>query len=113
VILKKRTFAVCAVALMVVIASVVRMNARVIQVRPSQNPRQNVKAYNSIIYMLSVACAALILNACETTGPVAASAQPRNLDQILPDRAPTFGNDLERLPNPGMLMTRSSLASVH
>ena len=52
VILKKRTFAVCAVALMVVIASVVRMNARAIQVRPSQNPRQNVKAYNSIIYML-------------------------------------------------------------
>ena len=89
------------------------MNARVIQVRPSQNPRQNVKAHNSIIYMLSVACAALILNACETTGLVAASAQPRNLDQILTYRAPTLGTDLETLPNPGTLMTRSSLASVH
>ena len=72
-----------------------------------------MKAYNSIIYMLSVACAGLILNACETTGPGAASAPPPNSGQVLIYRVPTFGTDLERLPNPGMLMTRSSTASVH
>ena len=74
---------------------------------------KNVKAYNSTVYMLSVACAGLILNACETTGPVAASAPRLNSNQAGIYRAPISGADLERLPNPGMLMTRSSTASVH
>jgi hypothetical protein len=75
--------------------------------------KPNVKAYNSIIYMLSVTCAGLILNACETTWPGAASAPPSDSGQALTYGDPTFGNDLERLPNPGTLMTRSSTASVH
>ena len=63
--------------------------------------------------MLSVACAGLTLNACEATGPDAASAPPPNSGQAGIYRVPTSGADLERLPNPGMLMTRSSTASVH
>jgi hypothetical protein len=74
---------------------------------------KNVKAHNSIIYMLGVACAGLILNACETTGPGAASGPPPETRQAGIYRVPSSGADLERLPNPGMLMTRSSTASVH
>ena len=74
---------------------------------------KKVKVDNSIIYMLSVACAGLTLNACEATGPDAASAPPPNSGQAGIYRVPTSGADLERLPNPGMLMTRSSTASVH
>ena len=74
---------------------------------------KKVKVDNSIIYMLSVACAGLTLNACEATGPDAASAPPPNSGQAGIYRVPTSGADLERLPNPGMLMTRSSTTSVH
>ena len=70
---------------------------------------KNVKAYNSIIHMLGVACAGLILNACETTWPGAASAPPYDSRQALGYGDPTFGNDLERLPNPAMLRPSSSL----
>jgi hypothetical protein len=75
---------------------------------------KNVKAYNSIIYMLSVACAGLILNACETSSwPGAATAPPSDSRQALSSGDPTFENDLDRLPNAGPLGTRSSTVSVH
>jgi hypothetical protein len=73
---------------------------------------KNVKAYNAIIYVVSTACAGLILNACETTFP--ASVVPMsNPAEALTSGDPTFVNDVDRLPNAGMLGTRSSTASVH
>jgi hypothetical protein len=53
-----------------------------------------MKAYNSIVYILSLACAGLILGACETTGPGAATAPPPNSGRLLINRVANFGSDL-------------------
>jgi hypothetical protein len=53
-----------------------------------------MKSYNPIIYILSLACAGLILNACETAGPGAASAPPPNSGRVLIYRVANFGTDL-------------------
>jgi len=53
-----------------------------------------MKTYGSISYILSLACAGLILSACETTGPGAATAPPPNSGHILIYRVANFGTDL-------------------
>jgi hypothetical protein len=53
-----------------------------------------MKAYNPIIYIVSLACAGLILSACETTGPGAATAPPPNSGRLLINRVANFGSDL-------------------
>ena len=53
-----------------------------------------MKTYHPIIYILSLACAGLILNACETTGTGAASAPPPNSGHVLIYRVPNFGEDV-------------------
>src|SRR5262249_17891330 len=53
-----------------------------------------MKTYNPIIYILSLAFAGLIFNACETTGPGAASVPPPNSGHILIYRVANFGTDL-------------------
>jgi hypothetical protein len=53
-----------------------------------------MKTYNPIIYFLSLACAGLILNACETTGTGAASAPPPNSGHLLIYRVANFGEDV-------------------
>jgi len=53
-----------------------------------------MKTYNPIIYILSLACAGLILNACETTGPGAATAPPPNSGRVLIYRVANYGTDL-------------------
>ena len=53
-----------------------------------------MKAYNPIIYILSLACAGLVLSACETTGPGAAAAPPPNSGHVLIYRVANFGENL-------------------
>jgi hypothetical protein len=53
-----------------------------------------MKAYNPICYILSLACAGMILSACETTGPGAASAPPPNSGHVIINRVANFGSDL-------------------
>jgi hypothetical protein len=55
-----------------------------------------MRTYNSIIYILSLACAGLILSACETTtGPGAAIAPPPpNSARLLVNRVANFGSNL-------------------
>ena len=53
-----------------------------------------MKTYNPIIYFLGLACAGLILNACETTGTGAASAPPPNSGHVLIYRVANFGSDM-------------------
>ena len=54
-----------------------------------------MKTYNSIIYILSLACAGLILTGCETTQSGAASAPPPpNSARLLVNRVANFGSDL-------------------
>jgi len=53
-----------------------------------------MKTYNPIIYILSLACAGLILGACETSGPGAASARPPNSGHLIVNRVANFGSDL-------------------
>jgi hypothetical protein len=55
-----------------------------------------MKAYNSIVYILSLACAGLILSACETTtGSGAATAPPPpNSARLLVNRVANFGSNL-------------------
>ena len=54
-----------------------------------------MKTYNSIIYILSLACAGLILTGCETTQSGAASAPPPpNSARLLVNRIANFGSDL-------------------
>jgi hypothetical protein len=53
-----------------------------------------MKKYGSIIYTLTLACIGLILSACETTGPGAASAPPPNSGRLLIYRVANFGSDL-------------------
>ncbi len=53
-----------------------------------------MKKYSSIIYILSLACAGLILIGCETTQPGAATAPPPNSARLLVNRVANFGSDL-------------------
>ena len=53
-----------------------------------------MKTYNSIIYILSLACAGLILIGCETTQSGAASAPPPNSARLLVNRVANFGSGL-------------------
>ena len=54
-----------------------------------------MKAYNSIIHILGLACAGLILIGCETTNqPGAAMAPPPNSGHVLIYRVANFGTDL-------------------
>jgi hypothetical protein len=52
-----------------------------------------MKKYNSIILILSLACAEMMLISC-TTGPGAATAQPPNSGHVLIYRVANFGSDL-------------------
>src|SRR5437763_13736340 len=53
-----------------------------------------MKRYSSIIYILSLACAGIILSSCETTQPGAATAPPPNSGHVLIYRVANFGSDL-------------------
>jgi hypothetical protein len=53
-----------------------------------------MKKYSSIIYILSLACAGIILCGCETTQSGAASAPPPNSARLLVYRVANFGTDL-------------------
>src|SRR5262245_10508596 len=53
-----------------------------------------MKKYSSILYILSLACAGLILSACETTGPAATAPPPPNSARLVVDRVANFGSDL-------------------
>ena len=53
-----------------------------------------MKKDRSITYILSLACAGLILSACETTGPGAAAAPPPNSGHVLIYRVANFGEDM-------------------
>jgi len=55
---------------------------------------QPMKTRNPINYILSLACAGLILSACETTGPGAASAPPPNSGKVSIYRVANYGTDL-------------------
>ena len=53
-----------------------------------------MKKYNSMIYILSAACACLILIGCGTTQPGAATAPPPNSGHLIVDRVANFGSGL-------------------
>ena len=54
-----------------------------------------MKKYSSVIYILSLACAGLVLIGCETTQSGAASAPPPpNSARLLVNRVANFGSDL-------------------
>jgi hypothetical protein len=53
-----------------------------------------MKKYYPIICILTLACAALFLNACETTGTGSAAAAPPNSGHVLIYRVPNFGADM-------------------
>ena len=53
-----------------------------------------MKKYSSILYILSLACAGVILIGCESTQPGAASAPPPNSGRVLIYRVANFGTDL-------------------
>ncbi len=53
-----------------------------------------MKKYSSIIYILSLACIGLILVACQTTGPAAATAPPPNSARLLIYRVANFGSNM-------------------
>jgi hypothetical protein len=54
-----------------------------------------MKKYSSIIYILSLACAGIILSGCETTQSGAATAPPPpNSARLLVNRVANFGSDL-------------------
>ena len=53
-----------------------------------------MKKYSSIIYILSLACAGIILSGCETTQSGAASPPPPNSGQILIYRVANFGSNM-------------------
>ena len=53
-----------------------------------------MKRYTSIIYILSLACAGIILSSCETTQPGAATAPPPNSGHVLIYRVANFGSNL-------------------
>jgi len=53
-----------------------------------------MKKYNSVIYILSLACACLISVGCATNQPGAATAPPPNSARLLVNRVANFGSDL-------------------
>jgi hypothetical protein len=53
-----------------------------------------MKKYYPIICIFSLACAGLILAACETSGPGAASAPPPNSGHLIVNRVANFGSDM-------------------
>jgi hypothetical protein len=54
-----------------------------------------MKKYSSIIYILSLACAGIILSGCETTQSGAATAPiPANSGRLMVTRVANFGTDL-------------------
>jgi hypothetical protein len=53
-----------------------------------------MKKYSSIICALALVCIGLILGACETTGPGAATAAPPNSGHVLIYRVANFGEDM-------------------
>jgi hypothetical protein len=53
-----------------------------------------MKKYNAIICILSLACAGLILSACETTGSGSAAVAPPNSGHVLIYRVANFGADM-------------------
>ena len=54
-----------------------------------------MKKYSSIIYILSLACAGIILSGCETTQSGAATAPiPANSGHLVVTRVANFGTDL-------------------
>jgi hypothetical protein len=53
-----------------------------------------MKTYNSIIYILGLACAGLILSSCQTTGTSASAPPPPNSGRLLINRVANFGSDL-------------------
>ena len=53
-----------------------------------------MKKYNSLTYILGLACACLILIGCGTTQPGAATAPPPNSARLLVNRVANFGSDL-------------------
>ena len=53
-----------------------------------------MKKYSSIIYILSLACAWIILSSCETTQPGAATAPPPNSGRLLINRVANFGSNM-------------------
>ena len=53
-----------------------------------------MKKYSSIIYILSLACAGIILSGCETTQSGAATAPPPNSGHVLIYRVANFGENL-------------------
>ena len=53
-----------------------------------------MKTYKLILHIFSLACAVLILSACETTGPGTATAPPPNSAHVLIYRVANFGTDL-------------------
>src|SRR5262245_10293443 len=55
-----------------------------------------MKAYNLIVYILGLACAGLILSACETTGTGAAAnaPPPPNSARLVIDRVANFGSNM-------------------
>lgn len=53
-----------------------------------------MKKYNAIVCILGLACAGLILSACETTGSGGAAAAPPNSGHVLIYRVANFGADM-------------------
>lgn len=53
-----------------------------------------MKKYNSIICLLTLACAGIGLVGCEATGTGAAAAPPPNSGRVLIYRVPNFGADM-------------------
>jgi hypothetical protein len=53
-----------------------------------------MKKYYPIIHIFSLTCAGLILAACETSGPGAASAPPPNSGHLIVNRVANFGTDM-------------------
>jgi hypothetical protein len=53
-----------------------------------------MKKYNSLTYILGLACACLILIGCATNQPGAATAPPPNSARLLVNRVANFGSDL-------------------
>jgi hypothetical protein len=53
-----------------------------------------MKTYKLILHIFSLACAVLILSACETNGTGAAAAPPPNSARLIVNRVANFGSDL-------------------
>jgi hypothetical protein len=53
-----------------------------------------MNTYKLILHIFSLACAVLILSACETSGPGAAAAPPPNSARLIVNRVANFGSDM-------------------